>query len=132
MAKINIMVNDKTSQHELLNPKTYSSRLGIFQCVREILQWSLPIDHPVFKFWIMNSELYTNFRKSKLKSTYLCHTRHSKNCEIFGQIFMCTGIWIPKNYLGCQKSEYWIPNTIQYWDNPITENEDDYLVKLFE
>ena len=50
MAKINIMVNNKTSQHELLNPKKYLPRLGIFQCVREILQWSLPIDHPVFKF----------------------------------------------------------------------------------
>ena len=41
------MVNNQTSQYELLDKKIYLSRLGIFQCIREILQLSLPIDHPV-------------------------------------------------------------------------------------
>ena len=47
MAQSKRMVNNQTSQHELLNPNKYLSRLGIFQCVREILKLSLPIDHPV-------------------------------------------------------------------------------------
>ena len=41
------MVNIQTSQYELLIFTFYLSRLGIFQCVRAILQLSLPIDHPV-------------------------------------------------------------------------------------
>ena len=41
------MVNNQTSQYELMNKKIKKSRLGIFQRVREILQLSLPIDHPV-------------------------------------------------------------------------------------
>ena len=47
MAQSKRMVNNQTSQHELLIQKKYFSRLGTFQCVREILQLSLPIDHPV-------------------------------------------------------------------------------------
>ena len=30
--------------------KNYLSHLGIFQCVRKLLQLSLPIDHPVSEF----------------------------------------------------------------------------------
>ena len=41
------MVNDQTSQYELLNKKINLSRLGIYQYVRVILQYSLPLDHPV-------------------------------------------------------------------------------------
>ena len=47
MAQSKRMVNNQTSQHEFLNPNKYLSRLGISQCVKEILQLSLPIDHPV-------------------------------------------------------------------------------------
>ena len=47
MAQRKRMVNNQTSQHELLISISYLSRLGIFQCVRAILQLSLPIDHPV-------------------------------------------------------------------------------------
>ena len=47
MAQSKRMVNKQTSQHELINPKQYLSRLGFFQCVRDILQLSLSIDHPV-------------------------------------------------------------------------------------
>ena len=49
LAQSKIMVNNQTSQYELLIFTFYLSRLGIFQCVREILQLSLPIDHPVCK-----------------------------------------------------------------------------------
>ena len=40
-------MNTQTSQYERLNQFFYSSHLGIFQHVRDILQLSLPIDHPV-------------------------------------------------------------------------------------
>ena len=43
------MVNNQTSQYELLISIFHLSRLGIFQCVRAILQLSLPIDHPVLQ-----------------------------------------------------------------------------------
>ena len=41
------MVNYQTSQYVLLNFILFLSCLGVFQYVREILQNSLPIDHPV-------------------------------------------------------------------------------------
>ena len=48
MAQSKIMVNNQTSQYELLNIFLfYLSYFGIFQYVREILEMSLPIDHPV-------------------------------------------------------------------------------------
>ena len=47
MAKSKIMVNNQTSQYELLNKEIYLSHLGIFQCIKEILRLSLPIDHHV-------------------------------------------------------------------------------------
>ena len=47
MAQSKRMVNNQTFQYELLNKKIYYSCVAIFQCVREKLQVSLPIDHPV-------------------------------------------------------------------------------------
>ena len=47
LAQSKRMVNNQTSQYELLNKNIKSSRLGIFQYVRVILQDSLPLDHPV-------------------------------------------------------------------------------------
>ena len=41
------MVNQQTSKYVLLNYFFYISCLGIFQYVRDILQNSLPTDHPV-------------------------------------------------------------------------------------
>ena len=41
------MVNYQASQYVLLNLIFYMSCLGIFQYVRIILQYSLPLDHPV-------------------------------------------------------------------------------------
>ena len=43
------MVNNQTSQYELLNKKNNLTCLGIFQYVRVILQYSIPLDHPVVK-----------------------------------------------------------------------------------
>ena len=48
MDQSKIMVNNQTCQFELLNKKKKFYRGGIFQCVREILQLSLPIDHHVY------------------------------------------------------------------------------------
>ena len=44
------MVNCQTSQYELLNLFGYFSRLGIFQNVRDILQFTVSLDHPVPTF----------------------------------------------------------------------------------
>ena len=44
---VKIMVNNQTSQYKLLNNKKYLSHLDIFPHVRVILQYSLPLDHPV-------------------------------------------------------------------------------------
>ena len=41
------MVNHQTSQYELLNLFFGASCLGAFQCVRDILQVTVLIDHPV-------------------------------------------------------------------------------------
>ena len=41
------MINNQTSQYELLNTIFYLSRLGIFQYVRDILQFTVSLDHPV-------------------------------------------------------------------------------------
>ena len=49
MAQSERIVNNQTSQYELLKKK-YGSHWGIFQCVRVILQYSLPWDHPVLHF----------------------------------------------------------------------------------
>ena len=42
------MVNNQTSQYALLNLFCYLSRLGIFQYVRDILQFTVSLDHPVY------------------------------------------------------------------------------------
>ena len=47
MAQSQIKVNFQTSQYELLNLFCYLSRLGVFQYVREILQFTVSLDHPV-------------------------------------------------------------------------------------
>ena len=41
------MVNYQTSQYELLNLFCYLSRLGVFQYVRDILQFTVSLDYPV-------------------------------------------------------------------------------------
>ena len=41
------MVHYETSHNKLLNFIFYMSCLGIFQCVRDILQVTVLIDHPV-------------------------------------------------------------------------------------
>ena len=41
------MVNYQTSQNELLNLFFHWSCLGVFQCVRDILQVTVSLDHPV-------------------------------------------------------------------------------------
>ena len=41
------MVNYQTSQYYLLNKFFYLSSLGVFQYVRDILQFTVSLDHPV-------------------------------------------------------------------------------------
>ena len=54
------MVNNQTSQYELLIKNFYLSPLGIFQYVRVILQYSLPLDHSVsMKQLLMMRTLWT-------------------------------------------------------------------------
>ena len=43
-----IIVNNQTSQYKLLNKKTYRSHLGVFQSVRDILESTVFLYHPVF------------------------------------------------------------------------------------
>ena len=47
------MVNYQTSQYELLNLFCYLSRLGVFQYVRNILQFTVSLDHPVLPHYAM-------------------------------------------------------------------------------
>ena len=47
LAKSKRMVNNQTSQYELFDLFSYLSCLGVFQDVRDILQLSLSLDHPV-------------------------------------------------------------------------------------
>ena len=47
--KTKIMVIYKTSQYVLLNLVFHMSCLGVFQNVRDILQVTVPIDHPVLR-----------------------------------------------------------------------------------
>ena len=44
------MVNYQTSQYELLNLLFFWSRLGVFQYIRDILQVTVSLDHPVPSF----------------------------------------------------------------------------------
>ena len=53
MAQSKWIVNYQTSQYELLNSFFYSSRLGVFQYARAILQVTLYLDHPVFRLALL-------------------------------------------------------------------------------
>ena len=46
-AQTKIMVNNQTSQYKLLNKFFYKSILGVFQSIRDILQSTVVLDHPV-------------------------------------------------------------------------------------
>ena len=65
------MVNNQTSQYELLNNTFYLSPLGIFQYVRDILQNSLPADHPVCVFV---NEVFCTTVVMCLVVTKVCYT----------------------------------------------------------
>ena len=96
----------------------------------QILLFGLTIQKPNTKYWIVNKTL----EKIKLKLRYLSHTRllFWKYVKLFVKVFGST-IWIPEYYLECQKkTEYWILNTIRYWENLNTEYENYYLVQHFE
>ena len=65
LAQRKIMVNNQTSQYKLLNNKNYVSHLGIFQHIRVVLQYSLPLDHPVMSIikrceWVKNKKYGEN------------------------------------------------------------------------
>ena len=59
LAQSKRMVNNQTSQKEPLNIFFYLSNFGIVQYVREILQFSLPTDHPVVCFQTIFSQQQT-------------------------------------------------------------------------
>ena len=55
------MVNHQTSQYELLNLFCYLSRLGVFQYVIDILQFTVSLDHPVLKCIEADLQNVSNF-----------------------------------------------------------------------
>ena len=66
------MVNNQTSQYKLLDFIFYLSGLGVFQCVRDILQVTFLIDHPV-------SGGFYNFKCLEASNIIICQ----KSAEIY-------------------------------------------------
>ena len=61
------MVNNQTSQYKLLNFIFYMSCLGVFQYVRDILQVTVLIDHPVFVIVDKNCpKVHSNIKHSRM------------------------------------------------------------------
>ena len=72
------MVNNQTSQNELLNKnKNYLSCLGIFPYVRVILQYSIPLDHPVYLLSYTTTKLST-LNKQKIQLLYFLAAKMSR------------------------------------------------------
>ena len=64
------MVNNQTSQYELMDLNSYLSCLGVFQHVREILQMSLSLDHPVV--WLAEAWVSVRWCGGACKTVLLC------------------------------------------------------------
>ena len=94
------MVNNQTSQYKLLNKKNYLSCLGIFQYVRVILQYSLPLYHPV-------GGMKVNFSigSSLLDSPIWCLTDKWNDCKNLWQESCAGLLWVVPFVLGSQKEQ---------------------------
>ena len=86
-------------QYDLLNLFGFLFHLGVFQYVRDILQFTVSLDHPVDSFSLVNKQVERKHAKFYISSNLMGVFQSFRHCFTFLCVFPTKILAIQKNLL---------------------------------